>query len=966
MVSDSNSTIQIMPEPLATTTAALKAAGAAAGAAKSAADGFLIARKKFRLLGTFDPQWIRFADAESDELDLSVSDVQGIEQFLASPGMEPVLAFFAISELSRRSTGEKGGQVDNAVQIAVDNQARRWISDNGGGWLPKVPQIVRRLRQIFDGTFANMDASDFATEIDEFSTFISAPVLVTKSSQQNVGYLERLIRCMTDLQALVEAVAKARELASAIGSLNLPPILTHTEIEGSLDFEKLYVGRPFRKSGTSTVVAPETLSPTTSPFRVVLMGNPGAGKSTFVRHYKKVTCEASPVPVVEVSCRKYAKSTWHKSVVDFAIESIQADHGIRIETDTFERMLLLGRVCLVFDGLDEITERQKRAEMSARIESIANQYPVCSILVTTRILGYEQAKLPEVLFSHLELDEFNDEQFCEYCRNWFRQKDRNDLVQSFLADSDSVSDLRYNPLMLSLLCALYREHGAIPTDRRDVYRQCADLLFRRWDAHRQVEHDSSMPKYAERLMQEIAYWVYSSTAAQAGLEEAQLVKILAHFLRDRGGYDPGDAENASKDFVNFCAGRAWLLGSFGSNKRGQRIFSFTHRTFLEYFAAEALTRRAENEIEVLKEIKAAFEKDRTSVVPELMVQAYDFRKDNGGPLVLSEMLKGGASGLLLLRLMTGINVSGDLRKRVLDRVLRDAVDRGFDTDEFDLVLNLNPQARDQFISLFLDPSAVAEHSTVALLFCSHWAGRVLRGTIGRLIEIWDDPVLAAALAIRDGGHWKPDPAIANWLTLKGVDAKYQWLGWDALICPTESGYASGFLWRALLQRFSKGADLPTNAIIEDAISVAFSRLKSGARIPQPSIEAFNYSLIAESSRFALPHFYRRGWKYPVSANDSDDALRQTILWVLCASREIRPRFTFNERLDEGLIDFWPGDFEAAVKLRYRVASLQDKRGDAGSPLSEVEANDAKSFLPSVPSWLRKWFYNKASFVHAGR
>ncbi|WP_197498144.1 NACHT domain-containing NTPase [Mycobacterium sp. 1165196.3] len=955
-----------MPEPLATTTAALKAAGAAAGVAKSAVGGFQLARKKFRLLGTFDPQWIQFASAENDELDLSVRDVQGIEKFLASPDMEPVLALFAISELSKRNTAEQDADVDNAVEIAVTNQAKRWIADHGGEWQEKIPQVILRLKQIFDGSFANIDVSDFATEIDEFSTFISTPVLVTKSPQQNVGYLERLIRCMTDLQTLVAAMAKARELANAIGSLNLPPILTHTEIEGSLDFEKLYVGRPFRKSGTTTAVMPETLSPTTSPFRVVLMGNPGAGKSTFVRHYKKVTCESSPVPVVEISCRRYAKSTWHKSVVDFAIESIQADHGIRIDSDDFERMLLLGRVCLVFDGLDEITERQKRAEMSARIESIANQYPVCSILVTTRILGYEQAKLPEVLFSHLELDEFNDEQFREYCRNWFRLKDRNDLVQSFLADSDSVTDLRYNPLMLSLLCALYREHGAIPTDRRDVYRQCADLLFRRWDAHRQVEHDSSMPKYAERLMQEIAYWVYSSTAAQAGIEEAQLVKILAHFLRDRGGYDPGDAENASKDFVNFCAGRAWLLGSFGSNKRGQRIFSFTHRTFLEYFAAEALTRRAENEIEVLEKIKAAFDKDRTSVVPELMVQAFDFRKDNGGPLVLSEMLKGGASGLLLLRLMTGVNVSGDLRKRVLNRVLRDAVDRGFDTDEFDLVLNLNPQAREQFISLFLEPSAATAHPTVALLICSHWAGRVLRGTTGRLIEIWDEPIRAAALAIRDGGDWAPDPAIANWLTLKSIDADYQWLGWDALICPTQSGYASGFLWRAMLRRFAKGGDLPTNEAIENAFAVAFSRLKSGARIPETSIEAFNYSLIAESSRFALPHFYRRGWKYPDSPSDSDNLLRQILLWVLCASREIRPRYTFNERLDEGLIDFWPGDFEAAVKLRNRIASTQDKRRDPGAPLTEVEADEAKRFLSSAPIWLRKWFYNEASFVRLGR
>ena len=949
----------LMTEPLLTATAAFKAVGASIGVAKGAASGYQMARRRFRFLGTFDPEWIHLADSD-DELGLTVGDVQSIERFLASPDVEPILALFSLSALSRRAVGEHSGEPDHAVQIALANQAKRWTKEHGGSWEDKVPQILQRLRGIYDGTFANADTSALSAEIDDFAEFISTPVLVSKPDRRNADYLDRLVAAATNLQKLVAVIAKARELANAIGNVDLPPILTHTEIEGSLDFEKLYVGRAFRRPNSLAQVSPDTLSPTTDPFRVVLRGNPGAGKSTFVRHYKKLTCSSGPVPVVEISCRRYAKSTWHKSIIDFAVECLQADHGVQVDADEFTQMLLLGRACLVFDGLDEITEHLKRAEMVERIQSIAYRNPACSILVTTRILGYEQARLPESLFDHLELDEFNGQQFREYCRNWFRLKEREDLTASFIDDSGTVADLRYNPLMLSLLCALYREHGALPTDRRDVYRQCAELLFRRWDAHRQVEHDGSMPRYAVQLMQEIAYWVYSSVSAQSGIEEGQLVKILAHFLRDRAGYDPADAETAAHDFVNFCATRAWLLASFGNNKRGQRVFAFTHRTFLEYFAAEALTRRAADDAEVIEKIKAAFSRDRTSVVPELIVQAYDFRKDNGGPLVLSELLRERVPGILLLRLMTGLNVSADLRRRLLRRVLDDAVERGFDTGEFELVLNLNPQAREQFISLFLTGNAALDHPEVTLLIASVWAGKCLHGSAGRLIGVWDAPITAAVLALQKTDDWMPDAAVANWMTSKGLDPAYPWLGWDALICPTPYGHVPGFLWQAIYRRFARGET--TNKMIGAAMAAASAKLQEGCRIPRASVEAFNFTFVAEPGRFGLPHFARRPWTFPTRADDRDDLLRQALLWVLCASRESRPRYTFNEQLDDGLHDFWPGAFESAAKLRATRRSAGDGAAPGGAALTNQEADEARALLESVPMWLRKWFYAERSFI----
>ncbi|GJO27425.1 hypothetical protein NJB1507_33350 [Mycobacterium marinum] len=960
-----------MAEPVSATVTGLKAVGAAAGVAKAGATGFAHARKRFRFLGTFDAEWLSIANSEDAEAGLNVSDAQDIKLFLTSPQMEPVLAFFAISKLSK--SGEEAADV---MQLAISNEARRWVAQSQGKWIGKLPFVIARLNALYDGTFKTVHVpSEIDDEVEFFSNFVNAPLLVEQPDQHHVNYLDRLIGRMTDLQALVHVLAKVRNLASAIAGVRLPPIATHTDLDGSFEFEKLYVPRTFRRAGANELIAPSDLSPTTAPFRVVIMGDPGAGKSTFVRHYKKQVSSAEvSIPVVEVSCRRWAKSAWEKSALAFALETIEAEHCLRISTDEFESMLLLGRVCLIFDGLDEITQRLRRAEVVQRIESVAGQYPVCSVLVTTRILGYGQASLSDALFDHLELDQFDYPQFEDYCDRWFRLQKREDLITSFIADSGTVDDLRYNPLMLALLCALYREHGSIPADRREVYRQCADLLFRRWDAHRQIEHDSSMPKFADRLMQEIAHVVYNSPIAQGGVGEVQLVKILAQFLIDRGGYDAGDAETASRDFVEFCANRAWLLGSFGSDKRGQRIFGFTHRTFLEYFAAEAMTRRANGDDDVIEIIKTAYNRDRTSVVPELMIQAYDFRKENGGPTVLRKIAKGDVSSLLLLRLMAGVNVPFSLRSTVFEHIVSLGLtgeSELLNGDEFDMLLNLHVQAREQFIELVLTPDAALKNPAVTRTFCTAWAAKVLHGSAGRLAKIWDGPVKSATFTLRESQYWVPNAVIGNWLVLDGIDPKYEWTGVDAVMCVTnrdlEDRIEAGVLWRCIHDRFAVGQPLPSNEVTITAIMDAYNALKRRHRVPAQVIQMFADRVRAQQTAVPLrsrQHPKMALWHFPAMPEELDKILREVLIWTLCAMRELLHRSEYlGGPIESVARGFWDGDFEPAIKFRsFNIATDKERAKDPSLKLDSDEVPLVKEFLRSVPPWLRDWFYGRASYV----
>ena len=61
-------------------------------------------------------------------------------------------------------------------------------------------------------------------------------------------------------------------------------------------------------------------------------------------------------------------------------------------------LLLTGRAMVVFDGLDELLDTSRRADISARVERFCAEYPLAPVLVTSRVVGYDQARLDDGQF----------------------------------------------------------------------------------------------------------------------------------------------------------------------------------------------------------------------------------------------------------------------------------------------------------------------------------------------------------------------------------------------------------------------------------------------------------------------------------------------------------------------------------------------------------------------------------------
>lgn len=371
------------------------------------------------------------------------------------------------------------------------------------------------------------------------------------------------------------------------------------------------------------------------PHRAVVLGNPGGGKSTLAKKVVVDTTDwhspaGSRAPFL-VILRDFAsfKAAQHGSIASY-IEAISSSHyQVAAPPGGVEHLLTTGQALVVFDGLDELLDTARRQEISADIESFASRFPATPVLITSRIVGYEQAPLDKKVWRTFRLDDFGEKKVQEYVGKWFAldssltRAEHESHVRDFMDGSEGVPDLRSNPLMLGLMCNLYRGVGYIPRNRPDVYEQCSVMLFERWDSQRHITPQLGFERHLRPTMRFLAYWMYTHVGLQEGVAEKKLVEEAAGYLEGRRFEDPEEALVEARKFIRFCRGRAWVFTDTGADRKGETLYQFTHRTFLEYFAAEYLASTHVTPESLLAFLRPKISNEEWDEVAQLALQIKD-------------------------------------------------------------------------------------------------------------------------------------------------------------------------------------------------------------------------------------------------------------------------------------------------------------------------------------------------------
>jgi HEAT repeat protein/energy-coupling factor transporter ATP-binding protein EcfA2 len=360
--------------------------------------------------------------------------------------------------------------------------------------------------------------------------------------------------------------------------------------------------------------------------RLVLLGDPGAGKSTLARHLAlTLTGAVRPgdplaaldgrVPLV-VELREYAAGEWRERTFEDFLKHLHATKGMAPPYPVTERILAEGRAVVVFDGLDELFEPAAREQVSHRIADFAGRYQQAGVrvVVTSRVIGYRRGVLERAGFAHYMVQDLSRQQIELFARQWYataypHDEERAARLCRRLTDavghSRPVGELAGNPLLLTILAIIGRRRE-LPRDRQGVYRHAVAVLVAHWDEHAKhlrAPTDLEALSYLgdedrHELLRLVARRMQDGEGGIAGnhLHQDELLATFKEYLSEQYELPVAQAVSAARTMVRQFRERNFILSHYGGG-----VYGFVHRAFLEYLAAVDIDQRYTREREWTQE-----------------------------------------------------------------------------------------------------------------------------------------------------------------------------------------------------------------------------------------------------------------------------------------------------------------------------------------------------------------------------
>jgi predicted NACHT family NTPase len=338
----------------------------------------------------------------------------------------------------------------------------------------------------------------------------------------------------------------------------------------------------------------------------VILGNPGSGKSSLAQ-YKAITwarTQPSALPLLElpllIELRNYIENR-QKGLCKNFLDYFQQGTGIpsgNLNQKELHEWLKNRQSLVMFDGLDEVLDAQERENMVIDIINLTKTYPQARVLVTSRVIGYEQQRqrLRDANFRDFMLQDLDREQIRGFIKQWhelaFDDKNegesKRDRLQRSIDNSRAFSELAGNPLLLTMMAILNR-HEELPRDRPTLYKQASEVLLQRWEAAKNLEEDKKLdPKLKsidyqdkQEMLRQVAHHIQTSDGGLSGnlsIQKQKLCEILKGCLETIGFTT--EPMVFARLLMEPLTSRSFILCF-----KGGESYGFVHRTFLEYFCA---------------------------------------------------------------------------------------------------------------------------------------------------------------------------------------------------------------------------------------------------------------------------------------------------------------------------------------------------------------------------------------------
>ncbi|MEZ4437141.1 MAG: NACHT domain-containing protein, partial [bacterium] len=323
-----------------------------------------------------------------------------------------------------------------------------------------------------------------------------------------------------------------------------------------------------------------------NPGRWVILGEPGAGKSTLARHLAWQLCAPdappdAPIPVLLSLARLVDKGEHPFTLAERELVRLTGA-GAGLADRLHALAATPDRIWLLLDGFDEVPDRAVGDAITG-LKGWHHSLPHATLAVFSRPVGWAERSLG-ALFHRADVRPLSPEQQQALLRAWLGD-DSGAAVWQRIADRPSLVELAANPFMLTLLAMLSRRAAALPLTRSGLYDAAITLLLERGHCE-QPSKGVASPTVARALLAAI-----SLALTEGGESNWSLAALIdaAHAARDADpALDrkctrswPGAIDEALKDIAQHS-------GIIAAHDGAAEKWRYLHRSLRERLAADAL------------------------------------------------------------------------------------------------------------------------------------------------------------------------------------------------------------------------------------------------------------------------------------------------------------------------------------------------------------------------------------------
>lgn len=411
---------------------------------------------------------------------------------------------------------------------------------------------------------------------------IDINALVQQMRQQGSASLKQKCGCMRVLD-----MSQPMALNDIYTSVNLLEKINGRRRLEIAELLKVSVATEFDRPGLgrSTQVPVQGLEVVQKYPKLIVLGKPGAGKTTFLK-YIALQCDSGKIlsaslPIY-VSLKDYAEAALDQSLLTYISELFNSSGDC---INAVEQICIQGKAFILLDGLDEVRESDCYRVLQ-ELRHFTAKYHLNHFVLTCRLATSEYT-FEE--FTEVEVADFSQAQIARFVSKWFANKDQcqSRKFLNKLQQQRSIQELATNPLLLTLLCLSFEESGDFPANRAELYREGLNVMLRKWDAKRNIEREQIYKKLSVQHKKDLLGQIALQTFEQGEyfFRQQELEQQIAEYIRNipTVSLEGQDLQIDSEAVLKSIEAQHGLLV-----ERARGIYSFSHLTFQEYFTAREI------------------------------------------------------------------------------------------------------------------------------------------------------------------------------------------------------------------------------------------------------------------------------------------------------------------------------------------------------------------------------------------